>query len=216
MAEVVLVRHAQASLGADDYDRLSPLGREQAEWLGLWLRAHNLRFDRVFRGDLRRHAETAEALHGLGPEPRVDARLDEFHYSTLQQEYQRLTGTPAAVQSRDDFLVTFPEVLTRWAAGEIGRGGESFAAFEGRVTAALHEVARPGETTLIVTSGGVIGVILRRVLGLSDAATADVMLEIRNASIHRLLFEGGRLRLSLFNAHPHLDPTERAHARTYV
>lgn len=215
MAEVVLIRHAQASAGTGDYDRLSPLGHEQAEWLGLWLRAHDLRFDRVFHGSLRRHAETARALHGLGPDPIADPRFDEFHYFTLQHEYQRLTGT-AEARSREDFLVAFPEVLARWAAGEIGRGGETFAAFEARVTEALAEAARPGETTLIVTSGGVIGVILRQVLGLSDEATADIMLAVRNASIHRLNHEGGRLRLSLFNAHPHLDTADRAHARTYV
>ena len=215
MAEVVLVRHAQASAGTDDYDRLSPLGHEQAEWLGLWLRAHDLAFDRVYRGNLRRHRETAAALQGLGPEPVVDPRFDEFHYFSLQQEYQRLTGTPEA-RSREEFLTTFPAVLARWAAGELGREGETFAAFEARVSEALAEAARPGETVLIVTSGGVIGVILRHVLGLSDDATADMMLAIRNASIHRLKHEGGRLRLSLFNAHPHLDPADRAHARTYV
>lgn len=215
MGEVVLIRHAQASAGTDDYDRLSPLGHEQAEWLGLWLRAHDLRFDHVYRGDLRRHAETAGALAGLGPEPVVDPRFDEFHYFALQQEYQRITGIPEA-RSREEFLETFPAVLTRWAAGEIGREGESFADFEARVSEALADVARAGKTVLIVTSGGVIGVILRRVLGLSDEATADVMLAIRNASIHRLMHEGGRTRLSLFNAHPHLDPADRAHARTYV
>jgi broad specificity phosphatase PhoE len=215
MGEVVLIRHAQASLGTGDYDRLSPLGHEQAAWLGLWLRAHDLSFDRVIRGDLRRHAETAAALDGLGPAPVVDPRFDEFHYFGLQQEYQRLTGTEAA-RSREDFLETFPAVLGRWAAGEIGRDGETFDAFETRVIAGLADAVEPGETTLVVTSGGVIGVILRHILGLSHAATADVMLAIRNASIHRIQHEGGRLRLSLFNAHPHLDPADRAHARTYV
>ena len=142
MSEIVLIRHAQASAGTGDYDRLSPLGHEQAEWLGLWLRAHDLTFDRVYRGDLRRHAETARALHGLGPEPVVDPRFDEFHYFTLQQEYRRLTGT-AEARSREEFLITFPQVLARWAAGEIGREGETSAAFQARVTEALAEVAAP-------------------------------------------------------------------------
>ena len=34
MSLVYLVRHAQASFGARDYDRLSELGRQQARWLG--------------------------------------------------------------------------------------------------------------------------------------------------------------------------------------
>jgi broad specificity phosphatase PhoE len=214
MSEVVLVRHAQASFGTGDYDRLSELGHEQAEWLGLWLRAHDLRFDTVVRGTHRRHAETAARLHGIGPDAEIDARFDEFHHEAIERAYQRLTGTPEA-RSREEYLSVYPAIIARWAAGEIG-DSESFAAFEARVMAALDAAASPDRMTLVVTSGGVIGVILRRVLGLSDDATADVMLAIRNASIHRLAFEGGRLRLSLFNAHPHLDPADRAHARTYV
>ena len=34
MSELILVRHAQASFGEDDYDRLSVLGHQQARWLG--------------------------------------------------------------------------------------------------------------------------------------------------------------------------------------
>ena len=169
----------------------------------------------MVRGTHRRHAETAARLHGLGPEARVDARFDEFHHDAIERAYQRLTGEPEA-RTREEYLSSYPAILARWAAGEIGGDSESFADFEARVMGGLSDAARPGETTLVVTSGGVIGVILRQVLGLTDTATADVMLEVRNASIHRLNLEGGRLRLSLFNAHPHLDPADRAHARTYV
>ncbi|MFP3608465.1 histidine phosphatase family protein, partial [Paraburkholderia sp. SIMBA_053] len=34
MAELYLVRHGQASLGADDYDQLSDAGEQQGIWLG--------------------------------------------------------------------------------------------------------------------------------------------------------------------------------------
>ena len=37
MAELYLVRHAQASFGTDDYDRLSQLGHRQSRWLGEYL-----------------------------------------------------------------------------------------------------------------------------------------------------------------------------------
>ena len=41
MTEVILIRHGQANSGARseaDYDRLSPLGRQQAAWLADHLR----------------------------------------------------------------------------------------------------------------------------------------------------------------------------------
>jgi len=40
MSLVYLVRHAQASFGAQDYDRLSELGRQQARWLGGYFAEH--------------------------------------------------------------------------------------------------------------------------------------------------------------------------------
>jgi broad specificity phosphatase PhoE len=217
MGRIVLVRHAQASFGAPDYDRLSPLGHQQADWLAGYFRAHDLRFDRVVRGDLRRHRETAAALaaHGIGPVPHIDPRLDEFDYDPLQDAYHRATGVAPAA-SRDAFLREFPQVLAGWAEGRLTGAPETFAAFEARVTEALDDALAAGESTLVVTSGGVIGMVLRRVLRLDLAATADIMLSIHNATVHELIAEAGTLRLSLFNASPHFDPTERSHARTYI
>ncbi|MEM7614832.1 MAG: phosphoglycerate mutase family protein, partial [Pseudomonadota bacterium] len=93
MGELVLVRHGQASFGAEDYDVLSPLGHTQAEWLGGYFEAHGMRFDRMFRGALRRHRETAEGIARsfTVPEAEVDARFDEFHYHLLEEEYLRAT-----------------------------------------------------------------------------------------------------------------------------
>ena len=51
MGELVLVRHGQASFGAEDYDKLSPLGHQQSKWLGEYFKAHDLQFDAVWRGD---------------------------------------------------------------------------------------------------------------------------------------------------------------------
>ena len=217
MGSIVLVRHAQASFGADDYDRLSPLGHRQADWLGAYFKAHDLRFDRVVRGDLRRHRETFEALerHGVGPVAEIDPRLNEFDYDVLQNDYIRATGTgPAA--TREEFLQHFPIVFEGWAAGELGTAGETFSAFEARVAAAIDAVTAQGHSALVVTSGGVIGMVLRRVLRLDPRTTAETLLNVHNASVHRLTFEEGALRLALFNASPHLDPADRVHARTYI
>ncbi|MEO1001217.1 MAG: phosphoglycerate mutase family protein, partial [Pseudomonadota bacterium] len=89
MGEIVLVRHGQASAGAEDYDRLSALGHEQAAWLGHYFEAHGMGFDRVLRGSLRRHRETAEgiasAMGGFAADE--DARLNELEYGDLQERF---------------------------------------------------------------------------------------------------------------------------------
>ena len=218
MGEVVLVRHGQASFGADDYDKLSDLGHQQAAWLGDYFDAHGMAFDRILRGALRRHRETADGIVAslaAGGTVEEDPRFDEFHYDPLQEEYLRATGTDAP-ESRASFLAMFPELFVQWEDGLLRGSGESYGAFTGRVWAGLDEIVRPDSRILVVTSGGVIGAALRRVLRLDARAAADLTLNIHNASVHRLNYEEGKLRLSLFNASPHLDPKERAHARTYV
>jgi len=217
MGTLVLIRHAQASFGADDYDRLSPLGHQQARWLAEYFDSQGLAFDRVVRGALRRHRETAEALAALGvcPEPEEDPRWDEMHYSPLAEEYRAATGVPDRM-GRKEFLHHFPKVFCGWAEGQLGREAESFDAFTGRVNAALDAAAAPGGSVLVVTSGGVIGIVLSRVLGIGPRTTADLLLNIHNASIHRLLLEDGQLRLDLFSASLHVDPSDRAHARTAI
>ena len=217
MGELVLVRHAQASFGTSDYDRLSPLGLQQSDWLGCYFRDHGLHFNRVIRGTLRRHRET---LNGIASRhvlcaSEIDPRLDEFHYEGLEKQYLRETGADAPSE-RAQFLSVFPEVFTRWELGQIDGGGETYLTFRDRISAAITDATALDQTVLIVTSGGVIGTLIRNVLGLDAYTTAELLLNIHNASVHRLVWEGGKLRLSLFNASPHLDPEDRAHARTYI
>jgi broad specificity phosphatase PhoE len=50
MGHLYLVRHGQASLGAADYDQLSPLGQQQSLRLGEHWQAQGLRFDAVITG----------------------------------------------------------------------------------------------------------------------------------------------------------------------
>ena len=47
MGTIYLVRHGQASFGADDYDQLSALGTQQAQQLGRYWQERQMRFDAV-------------------------------------------------------------------------------------------------------------------------------------------------------------------------
>ena len=45
MSTLALVRHAQASFFADNYDQLSPVGEQQARLLGQYWVKRQMRFD---------------------------------------------------------------------------------------------------------------------------------------------------------------------------
>ena len=64
---IYLIRHGQASFGADDYDKLSPLGHQQSERLGQYLAQRSerlgLTWEAVLTGSLRRHEETLSLIH---------------------------------------------------------------------------------------------------------------------------------------------------------
>ncbi|MCI5043647.1 MAG: phosphoglycerate mutase family protein, partial [Aquisalinus sp.] len=60
MATIYLIRHGQASFGAEDYDKLSTLGERQAEILGQYFRTCNIHLDAAYSGDLSRQRRTAE------------------------------------------------------------------------------------------------------------------------------------------------------------
>ena len=210
MGEIVLVRHGQANSHAKseaDYDRLSDLGRDQARMLGEWMRAHEPAFDRVLCGTLHRHAQTADEM-GVAPTP--DARLNEMDYFNLGQALEAAQGVP--MPESDAFAQHAPLVMRAWQAAEI-QGDESFANFETRITSVLEEAAEPGRRVLCVTSGGVIGMAIRHVLGLDTDRLTHMLLPIVNTSIHRFHVRDADMLLAQYNAAPHLDGTP--HKRTH-
>ncbi len=211
MGDIILVRHGQANSHATtevDYDRLSDLGHVQAEWLGQWMRDHDQTFDHVLSGTLRRHRET---VAGMGLSADEDARLNEIDYYTLTDALHRVKGEP--LPGDDGFIDHMPKVFAAWKLAEI-EGAEPYQAFEDRVAALLAEAAVPGRRVLCVTSGGVIGMVLRHLLDLDIMKMSRVMLPIWNTSIHRLHVRQSETILTGFNAIPHLDLPTRAHART--
>ena len=213
MGEIVLVRHGQANSAATDeesYDRLSDLGHQQARWLGDYLRDREAPFDKVISGSLRRHRETAT---GIGyDDPLIDPRLNEMDYFNLGQSLQDVHGVP--FPGPEEFAAHVPQVMEAWHRAEI-KGVETFASFEDRVTSVLQEAATPGVRVLCVTSGGVIGMIIRHLLDLDPTRMAHVLLPIMNSSVHRVHVIPQGPILASFNAIPHLDQADRAYAKTH-
>ncbi|SMX23322.1 histidine phosphatase family protein [Boseongicola aestuarii] len=212
MGEIVLVRHGQANSAAtteDDYDRLSALGVRQSEWLGEWMRDHSYAFDHVLSGTLVRHRQTVGAMGWTADE---DARLNEIDYFRLTDQMHTVLGEP--MPTPETFSDHMPKVFAAWKQAEI-EGQETYENFEARVADLLEEASVPGRRLLCVTSGGVIGMVLRHILDLDIVRMSHVMLPIWNTSIHRLTVRDGAAFLAGFNAIPHLDRPERIDARTH-
>lgn len=217
MSHITLIRHGQANSGARTegaYDQLSLLGRQQSAWLGEHLRASASHHPRVYCGTLNRHVQTVEAM-GYGSEAIRDARLNELQYFALAQLMQDQTGLEIP-SVREDFVTHLPSVFDAWHRDEILDPPESFAAFDTRVGQALQEISHGQGPALVITSGGLISMAMRQVLGLNTEAMAQMALAIMNTSMHRLYPIAGKLSPVLFNAVPHLEIPDRHYAQTHV
>jgi broad specificity phosphatase PhoE len=218
MSQIVLVRHGQANTGARDehsYDRLSPLGHKQASWLGEHFRTRGDVFAQVWTGTLRRHVETADGISAAhAGDVTRDPRLNELEYFTMAQllDQQHGIGLP---DSREGFVRHLPTLFQHWQDGKLEGAPESFAHFEARVRDAIHDISTLPGRTLVVTSGGLIGMAMRLTLRLDMAAFCHVCLSIQNTSLSAWLPLEGQLALTQFNALPHLDTPERLFAQTH-
>ena len=219
MSFVTLVRHGQANSAArdeDSYDRLSELGWQQARWLGGYFEQSGERFARIYSGTLRRHVETAQGIgHADASDVQRDERLNEMAYFTMAQALQAQHGIPVPT-AREGFIAHLPVLLRHWQEDRLDDIPESFATFETRVNDALTEIAEGDGPALVVTSGGLIGMAMRIVMGLDVPAMAHLCLAIENTSLHRVQPLPTGLAMTQFNAIPHLDTPERRHARSHL
>ena len=216
LTEIVLVRHGQANSSATDeesYDRLSDLGRQQAAWLGAHLMASNPHFDRVLTGTLNRQIGTAEAM-GFDVTAQ-DTRLNEMSYFDLAHAMEAEHGVPVP-EHATEFAKHLPLLMEYWTTNRLSQAEESYSDFAARVSALIDEICDAKGRVLLVTSGGVIGMAVTYALGLALVSQSKIMLQIMNSSLHRLQHVHDALMVGSFNATPHLDAPDRAHARTYV
>jgi broad specificity phosphatase PhoE len=219
MAELILVRHGQASFGADDYDKLSELGWRQSRWLGEYFGERGATFDRVIRGSMRRHAETLKGIaEGMGRalEGAEDARLNEYDSHALLSAHLKGGAMPKSDDRREHFRI-LREAMYTWCAGTLaGAPHEPFSEFRARVLGGLAD-ARKGkpERVLVVSSGGPISTILAEVLGMPLRGVVDLNLQTRNTGITQLACGASRIHCVSFNNVPHLDRPDRTGSLTY-
>ncbi len=219
--ELWLVRHGQAAFATDDYDRLTELGRQQAVWLGEHLREMGIGFDRIAAGTLRRQQETAMALaEVLGGSVETVPGLEEYDADRLLAAHGHAAGQGGPhPDGRREHFQRLRAALLDWAAGHI-EGAESWGEFDARVRAAIAELTRAGRTNnggrvVAASSGGAIAMALTQVLGIGPDKMVEFNLQARNTGVTRLVFTKRTVYFNMFNAIPHLERPERAHAETY-
>lgn len=223
MGTLYLVRHGQASFGADDYDRLSALGWRQGLRLGEYFKARGLAFDAVLTGTLRRHVETWNAIReggGLDVEPQVWPGLDEYDsHAVIAAIHPQPLPRPDSPDAYRRHFRLLRDGLAQWMAGVVSpHGMPSYPDFVRGVTSALDHVRAscPDGRVLIVSSGGPISTAVGHVLGTPAETTIELNLRIRNASITEFAVSSRHHRLLTYNTLPHLDAPEYADWVTYA
>lgn len=234
MSELILVRHGQASFGADNYDQLSPLGEAQGAALGRYWAEQGARFAAVYVGPMQRHRQTLTAVHTHHPLPTpiclpelAEHQAMEAFQHTLPQlarrpdelgeMAERLGGEGGNGRLR---LKAFVQFCHLWAQGELDSGPfEPWATFRQRVAHGIDTMlAQAGNQQQIIafTSGGVIAAAVGYALGVDNGRTMQLNAAVYNGSLTTFRFsqrsDRTHFSLSQFNAIPHLA----AALQTYI
>ena len=222
MGTLYLVRHGQASFGADDYDVLSELGMRQAVRLGEYFKTKGITFDAALTGTLRRQISTFKGIcDGMQVEleaqrwPGLNEYDSEAVIATIHPHKLEKPTSPEMYRSHFRLL---RDGLKQWMDGVVSpKGMPEYSDFVAGVTAALDHVrAVHTGNVLLVSSGGPISTAVGHVLGTSPETTIELNLRIRNASVTEFAFTPKRHMLVTYNTLPHLDAPEHAAWVTYA
>ena len=236
MGSIYLIRHGQASFGAENYDVLSPLGFQQSAALGDYLDQMGIRFDRCVSGELNRQQDTARAtlqqmssrVESQLPPLEIDAAFNEFRADEVIRAHMDdlLAVEPGAMQvfanaanHRAEFQRLFKYVIQRWVSGDHEKQGlESWQSFVNAVRAGLSrllEQADKKDNIAVFTSGGTITALLQLIIDVSPIKAFELNWQIVNTSLSRLKYRDQDVALASFNSHAHLELLKNPELVTY-
>jgi broad specificity phosphatase PhoE len=235
VGSIYLIRHGQASFGADDYDVLSPTGFRQAEVLGAHLAQLGLQFDRCIAGSLFRQRHTAQTAMAqldaaglIAPALETDQAFNEFDAEAvirallpamLPDEPEALEVMRNAAHNRAEFQRLFALIIGRWLGGEHDTPAlQSWLAFVEQVQAGLDRIlnsAGPSDRIAVFTSGGTITALLHLITQMPAAQAFELNWQIVNTSLNHLKFRGREVSLASFNSHAHLQLMKAPELITY-
>jgi broad specificity phosphatase PhoE len=234
MTTLHAIRHGKAMAGAEQYDKLHPIGEAQARLLGQHLRENAVFFDAVYCGPLERqkdtlaHMRTAAGDVGAAWPPAVIlAELAEAPLEALARHCltERLGTDPELTARMSElfarkggahdtafFEAVLAQVVKIWLSGEVTVPGvESAPEFGRRVRAGLDRMLESGEEgrhIAVVTSNGVIGWLAGYAQSEAEPERECLFRRLFNASVSRFSARSGRLELSAWNVVDHLGDND--------
>ncbi len=232
MRTITLIRHSQASFGAENYDKLSDLGLAQCDLIGNAFKERNFPTSeeevRVVWGGQERHKETMEGVLKFWPYQGPvlkEERLGEFDHMDIIFKGEEGFKPKAKIgikllfsRNKDQTIErTFLKTLTRWVSGDFeNEYKEPFSKFHKRTWEGLIEASdkfKDKKSIFIFTSGGVIASILLKVLKIEKENFIPLVWSLYNGSLTQLkirpnlkkeLSYEGDFFLSSFNEHHHM------------
>jgi len=223
MATIYLFRHGQASFGAENYDKLSPLGERQASVLGEYIAGADIKLDAAYSGGLERQKSTCRlALAAQDTEVvhHIDERFDEVRNDEhiekilpeLVKSHPRLGRLMEdAMQNSKNYQKVIDAVFNYWVSPECKTPGiQTWTEYSGGTKAAINELMEKegrGKTIGVFSSGGTIATIATQVLGLDGSHAYKFYEPIINCSITQLFYNGNKISISNFNDYSYLQKT---------
>ena len=224
MATLHLIRHGQANFSGEDYDELSPIGKEQAALTGAWLAQRGLMPQRAYAGTLCRQQDSARAAlqaAGLDLPVAILPELDELDHQNIIAAWNPEFADMAALRCwlraqehpRRAFQQMFEAAMRAWlaAAPDDARYRESWPRFQARSVQALQQMLRDSSGCANVwafSSGGPVAAICQHLLGMDNARTLGLSWTLANASITRILWPAHapeRASVQCLNGFTHLE-----------
>jgi len=223
MATLYLVRHGQASFAAENYDRLSELGRRQSVWLGEYFAERGIVFARAVCGTLERQRETARAILETMGSTLTAAEHPGWNEYSGEALYKAYLGDEwAAARAKGDVRAVYRTIkaaLADWSQDKLqGPLPETWSGFGERVAAAMQDACsglRDDVHVLAATSGGAIGRGIADLLQAPAQTAIELNLQFRNSGFCEIFFSPRSKRLISFNCVPHLERSDRREAITY-
>lgn len=232
MTTIYLIRHGQASFGAESYDQLSPNGELQAKLLGQYFDQILKETPYVVAGSMQRHQQTAQlALAECFPEAKIqtDNAWNEFNHQQVFAKYEPRFNEPHLLKQdvakeenpRAYLAKIFEGAIERWTGGDYHHEyDESWPHFKNRVETALQNLCNELAKTkpryaVVFTSGGVISVAAGKLLELNANRTFALNWAIANTSMTTLRLVGNEAQLLSLNEH-HFIKAEDSKLLTWI
>lgn len=223
MASIILVRHGQASFGAQNYDQLSATGERQAKALGCHFNRCDIQPSLVLSGNMSRHIATRDhclaqmdPVKSLSHTAIINPEWNEFDHENVLSVFDARLSSPqstgAFLSSQTNpahaFITLFTQAITQWQLQEDNTAyTESWLHFKQRINRAMQQLIEQvseQDIAIVYTSGGVISALILDLLVMPNEQMMTLNQQVINASMTKIFVKHKQAHLVSFNEHAYL------------